>query len=113
VTVRRIINWAIGLPVAIIVIAFCVANRQPVRVSFDPFRTDFPWAMMDMPLWALFFAGIFFGLIAGWIACWLNQGKWRRALRESRTELQRGQDELVRLRRDVAEAREQLPVDRQ
>ena len=28
---RRIINWTIGLPVAIILIAFCVANRAKMR----------------------------------------------------------------------------------
>jgi hypothetical protein len=106
---RRILNWAIGLPIAIIVIGLAVANRQWIRVSFDPIHHDFPWATLDLPLWALFFAGLFFGLIAGWIAAWFNQGKWRRALREHRADLQRHQDELQRLRRE-SEARERLPA---
>ena len=55
---------------------------------------------MFMPLWALFFAGIFFGMIAGWIACWFGQGKWRRAAKEARIDLQRAQDEAQRLRRE-------------
>ena len=108
-TVRRLINWAIGLPVAVIVIAFCVANREWVRISFDPFRKDSPWATMDLPLWTLFFAGIFVGIIAGWVAAWINQGKWRRALRHTRADLQRNQDEIVRLRRET-ESRERLPA---
>lgn len=99
-TFRRIINWAIGLPVVIIVIAFCVANRQWVEVSFDPFSKTAPLATMFMPLWALFFVGIFFGLIAGWLACWFAQGKWRRAARQARTDLQRAQDEALRFKRD-------------
>ena len=106
---RRILNWVIGLPLAIIVIAFCVANREWIRISFDPIHNDFPWATIDMPLWVLFFAGIFFGIIVGWLAAWFNQGKWRRALREHRTELQRHQDEIARLRRE-AETRERLPI---
>ena len=35
-TFRRIINWVVGLPIAVIVIAFCVANRQWIEISFDP-----------------------------------------------------------------------------
>lgn len=99
-TFRRIINWAIGLPIAVIVIAFCVANRQWVEISFDPFSRESPFATMYMPLWALFFIGIFFGMIAGWIACWFGQGKWRRATKEARIDLQRAQDEAQRLRRE-------------
>jgi hypothetical protein len=109
VTFRRIINWAIGLPIAVIVIAFCVANRQWVEVSFDPLSRTTPFATMYMPLWALFFVGIFFGMIAGWIACWFAQGKWRKATREARTDLQRAQDETQRLRRDQQD-RPNLPV---
>ena len=99
-TFRRIINWAIGLPIAIIVIAFCVANRQWIEISFDPFSRTTTVASMYMPLWALFFMGIFFGMLAGWIACWLGQGKWRRAAKEARIDLQRAQDEAQRLRRE-------------
>lgn len=99
-TFRRAINWAIGLPIVVIVIAFCVANRQWIEVSFDPFSRTAPLATMFMPLWALFFAGIFFGLIAGWIACWLGQGKWRRAARQARGDLQRAHDDAQRFKRE-------------
>jgi hypothetical protein len=100
VTFRRVINWAIGLPIAVVVVAFCVANRQWVEVSFDPFSRESPLATMFMPLWALFFIGIFFGMIAGWIACWLGQGKWRRAAKEARIDLRHAQDEALRLRHE-------------
>lgn len=99
-TARRIINWAIGLPIAVIVIAFCVANRQWIEVSFDPFSKTAPFATMFMPIWALFFVGIFFGLIAGWLACWFAQGKWRRAARQARADLQSAQDEAQRFKRE-------------
>lgn len=108
-TFRRIINWAIGLPIAVIVIAFCVANRQWIEVSFDPFSKAAPFATMFMPLWALFFIGIFCGMIAGWIACWFGQGKWRRAAKEARSDLQRAQNEAQRLKRDD-EDRSNLPT---
>jgi NhaP-type Na+/H+ or K+/H+ antiporter len=100
-TLRRILNWAIGLPIAIVVVAFAVANRQWITVSFDPLSRDAPFAAIDMPLWTLFFGGIFFGLIAGWIAAWFAQGKWRRAAREARIELLRAQDEKARMKQEL------------
>ena len=99
-TFRRVINWAIGLPIAVVTIAFCVANRQWIEVSFDPFSRESPFATMQMPVWALFFIGIFCGMVAGWIACWLGQGKWRRAAKDARTDLQHAQAEAQRLRRE-------------
>lgn len=106
---RRALHWIIGLPIVAIIAAFAVANRQWIDVSFDPLSRDAPRAMITMPLWSLFFCGIFVGLVAGWLACWLAQKKWRRAAREARAELLRGQDELARLRRDAA-ARHSLPT---
>jgi len=93
----------VGLPIAVIVIAFCVANRQWIEISFDPFSRTSPFATMFMPLWALFFLGLFFGMIAGWIACWFAQGKWRKATKEARGDLQRAQSEAERLRREQQE----------
>jgi lipopolysaccharide assembly LapA-like protein len=98
---QRILRWTIGLPIAIIVVSFAIANRQWITVSFDPFSRDAPFAAMDMPLWALFFCGVFFGLIAGWIACWIAQSKWRRSARDTRRELARTQSEASELRREV------------
>ncbi len=88
---QRIFRWTIGLPVAVIVISFAVANRQWVTVSFDPFSREAPFAAMDVPLWVLFFCGIFFGMVAGWTACWFAQGKWRRSARDLRRELKLSQ----------------------
>lgn len=97
---RRFLNWVAGVPIAIIVIGFAVANRQWVAISFDPFTQQSPWASIDLPLWALLFCGILIGVIAGWIACWLAQGKWRRAAKEARVELRQAQDETERLKHD-------------
>jgi uncharacterized integral membrane protein len=98
---QRILRWTIGLPIAIIVISFAIANRQWITISLDPFSRDAPFAAMDMPLWVLFFCGVFFGLIAGWIACWTSQGKWRRSAKETRRDLVRAQQEASQLRREV------------
>ena len=98
---QRILRWTIGLPIAIIVVSFAIANRQWITVSFDPFSKDAPFAVIDLPLWALFFCGVFFGLIAGWIACWFAQSKWRRSAKDTRKDLVRTQAESSQLRRDI------------
>ncbi len=97
---QRILRWTIGLPIAIVVVSFAIANRQWITISFDPFSRDAPFAAMDMPQWVLFFCGVFFGLIAGWIACWLAQSKWRRSAKDTRKELVRAQEETSQLRRE-------------
>ena len=99
-TVKRFFNWLVGLPVAVVAIVFAVANRQWITVSFDPLNRDQPFAAVGMPLWVLFFCGIFVGLLAGWAAAWLAQGKWRKAAREARIDLVRAQNEHERLKRD-------------
>lgn len=105
---RRALNWIIGVPIVAVIAAFAVANRQWIEVSFDPLSREAPRAVISMPLWSLFFCGVFVGLIAGWLACWIAQKKWRRAAREARAELQHGQDELRKLRRDSA-SQQSLP----
>ncbi|MCX7349725.1 MAG: hypothetical protein NTZ54_09435 [Alphaproteobacteria bacterium] len=60
-TLKRILNWVVGLPIAIIGVGFAVANREWVTVSFDPINRAQPFATVNMPLWALFFAGVLFG----------------------------------------------------
>ena len=100
---RRALNWIAGLPAALIAIAFAVANRDWVRVSFDPFSRADPFAYANMPLWALLFSGIFLGLICGWLGCWIAQGRWRRQARTARQEAQRANAELSEVKRQLPE----------
>lgn len=100
---RRILRWAVGLPIIILVVSFAVANRRWVTLSLDPFSQEAPKLAMDMPLWLLFFFGILVGLIVGWVASWFAQGKHRKAAREARTEAASLQAELAELRRSRVE----------
>lgn len=84
---KQILSWIIGLPAAIVLIAFALANRTLVNVSFDPLSGAAPEFAISVPLWALLFAGIFLGLIIGWVGSWINQSKWRKAAREARSTL--------------------------
>jgi hypothetical protein len=96
---KRFFNWFIGLPLAVLVIVFAVANRQWVTVSLDPLHRDAPRLAIEMPMWVLFFCGAFAGIFAGWSAAWFAHRKWHRAARDARIELLRTQTEHERLKR--------------
>jgi uncharacterized integral membrane protein len=85
----RILRWAIGLPVVILVAAFAVANRQSVVLSLDPFHETDPVWSVQLPLWLLFFLGAFVGLLIGYAASWWAQGKHRKLARERHREIAR------------------------
>jgi uncharacterized integral membrane protein len=100
---RRLLKWIIGLPVALFAIAFAVANRKPVTLSFDPMSQDAPFASMVMPLWLLFFIGTIVGVLVGWLGCWMAQGKWRKRAREQEAEVKRLLTERDRAARDTVD----------
>lgn len=78
---RKIIAALILVPLAIVIIAFAVANRQGVTLSLDPFGASAPAASLSLPLFALVMATLIIGVIAGGIAAWLGQRQWRRRAR--------------------------------
>ncbi len=91
---RKIVAAVILVPLAIIIIAFAVANRQPVTVSFDPFSAGEPAAALTLPLFVLVILLLIVGVLVGGAASWLQQGRWRGTAR--------------RLERDVHRLREKL-----
>jgi uncharacterized membrane protein YciS (DUF1049 family) len=97
---KRVVNWVVGLPIALIAIGFAVANRQWISISFDPFNRTHPFALIEMPLWALFFCGVFVGMLAGGLVVWLAQGKHRKAERQAKIELVRTQQQFEREKRE-------------
>jgi uncharacterized integral membrane protein len=97
--IRKIVKALILVPLAIILIAFAVANRQTVTVSFDPFDKADPAFSLALPLYVLILALVIAGVIVGGIAAWMRQGRWRwRArLAESKArELRSENDQLKR-----------------
>jgi uncharacterized integral membrane protein len=85
---RRIIAAIVLVPLAVIFIAFAVANRETVRVSFDPFGGHDPAATVSLPLFALVVVLLIVGVLIGGVASWLRQGKWRGAARRFEREQQ-------------------------
>jgi len=91
---RKIVTGIILVPLAIVIIAFAVANRQMVTVSFDPFSSVSPAYAATLPLFVLIFILLIVGVIIGGVAAWIGQAKWRRGHR-------RLDDEVRQLRSEV------------
>jgi uncharacterized integral membrane protein len=96
---RKILTAVIVIPLAVIIIAFAVANRQAVTVSFDPFSAAHPAYAVTVPLFILLFVVLILGVIVGGIAAWLNQSAWRRTARKLDADMRALHDELEALRR--------------
>jgi uncharacterized integral membrane protein len=97
----KIVVWT---PVAILALAFAVANHQVVKVSFDPFSEgDIEAFAITAPLFLILFLAVIVGVLAGGGATWLAQGKYRKAARQNRAEAER--------LRGVAEASKPAPGD--
>src|SRR3974377_751757 len=76
---RRIGTALIVVPLAAIIIAFAVANRQTAMVSFEPLSSTSHAYAVTLPLFAVIPAVLILGVLTGGAAAWLRQGKWRRS----------------------------------
>ena len=84
---RKIVAALILVPLAVIIVAFAVANRQVVTVSLDPFGGSAPAASLTLPLFALVIVLLIIGVLIGGTAVWLRQGRWRRTARRLEREI--------------------------
>jgi len=88
--------WLIFLPVAVVVVALAVVNRDPV-----PFGIGFG-ADWQVPLFLLLLAAGLLGILVGGTGAWLAGGRSRRRARRARAEAAKAQDELAVERRKAA-----------
>lgn len=99
---RKFLTALVVIPLALIFIVFAVANRHSVTVSFDPFNAADPSIGVTLPLFVVIIAVAIFGVIAGGIASWFNQGRWRRAAKRHRADADRMRRQLDDMREHVA-----------
>ncbi|HEX8829455.1 MAG TPA: LapA family protein [Xanthobacteraceae bacterium] len=99
--VRNLIAALILVPLAIIIIAFAVANRQIVTVSLDPFSAEHPAASVALPLFGLIIVFLIVGVLIGGIAAWLRQARWRRTARRLEREAGALRGEIEEFKRTV------------
>jgi uncharacterized integral membrane protein len=98
-TLRRIVAAIVLVFLAVLIIAFAVANRQDVTVSLDPFNSSPPAASVTRPLFVVVIAVLILGVVIGGIAAWLRQTKWRRTARRLEREATALRGEIDTLKR--------------
>jgi uncharacterized integral membrane protein len=96
---RKIVAAVILIPLAVVIVAFAVANRQIVTVSLDPFSSEHPASTLTLPLFALIIVLLIAGVVIGGVAAWLRQAKWRRVARRLEREVEELRREVASLRR--------------
>jgi uncharacterized integral membrane protein len=106
---RRIVTAVIVIPLAVVIIAFAVANRQVVTVSFDPFSSANPAYAASLPLFVLIFILVILGVIVGGAAAWVRQSPWRRTARKLDADVRALHDELEAIRRQFGARGASLP----
>jgi uncharacterized integral membrane protein len=94
----RVLKLLIAIPAALAIVLFAVANRQVVRVSFDPLSREAPVASLDVPLFMVVLAALAAGVLIGGIAAWLAQGHHRKAERQLKREVSRLSSETAALK---------------
>ena len=102
--ILRILSFLILAPLAVLLVVFCVANREAVPVSFDPIGT-MPQFAFEAPLFVLLLGGIIVGLLLGGLGTWMTQGHYRtkasnrrREIENLRHEVELSNERLRRLR---------------
>src|SRR3954468_21050903 len=104
---RKFLTALVVIPLGIFFVIFAVANRHLVTVSFDPFNSVAPTVAVTLPLFVVIIAFAMLGVLAGGMASWFRQGKWRRAARQHEADARQARSQLADLRGQVARDQQQ------
>lgn len=85
--INRLLNFAVYIPLAIVLVALAVANREPVSFTVDPFNPGNPALTMKLPLFVWLFGALVIGLVIGSVVTWFRQGHYRKLARERADEV--------------------------
>ena len=96
----RIVRLLLGLVALIVIVAFAVANRQPVDISFAPFPIT-----VELPLYGAFLFGLVVGVLVGGIGVWLGGLSRRRQARRLRSKVWALENQLQLLKQQEERAR--------
>jgi uncharacterized integral membrane protein len=95
---RKFLTALVVIPLGIFFVIFAVANRHLVTVSFDPFNSATPTVAVTLPLFVVIIAVAMLGVLAGGMATWFRQGRFRRAARRNEAEVREVRTQLADLR---------------
>ena len=106
---KKIVNLLILLPLGVILIVFCVANRQSVTLAFNPFRPEDQVLAVSAPFFVFLVVALIAGMLIGSAATWFSQGKHRKRARSQSREAVRWQTEADKHRSRAEQIAGQLP----
>jgi uncharacterized integral membrane protein len=90
---KNFLKLLVLAPIAALLLIFAFANRQMVSVSFDQFESDIVGFAITAPLFVILILAVMLGVVAGGVATWFAQGKYRKAARQNRAEAERLRNE--------------------
>ncbi|MBZ9757186.1 DUF1049 domain-containing protein [Mesorhizobium sp. ESP6-5] len=79
---NRFMLIVVFVPLAIILIALAVANREVVAFTLDPFNPGNPKLTLTLPLFIFLFLALAIGMVVGSLATWVKQGHYRKLARQ-------------------------------
>ncbi|KAA0700030.1 LapA family protein [Neorhizobium sp. P12A] len=106
---KKIVNLLVLIPLGVILIVFCVANRQAATVAFNPFRPEDQVLAVHAPLFVFLFVALILGMLIGAAATWFSQGRHRKRARTEAREAIRWQAEADRHRSRAEQIAGHLP----
>jgi uncharacterized integral membrane protein len=80
--VNRFVLIVVFVPLAVILIALAVANRELVAFTVDPFNPGNPALTLTLPLFIFLFLALGIGMVIGSLATWFRQGRYRKLARQ-------------------------------
>ncbi|SKA02889.1 lipopolysaccharide assembly protein LapA domain-containing protein [Consotaella salsifontis] len=95
--VSKVISFVILVPIAVVLIIFCVANREMTTLSLDPLGT-LPQLQLSAPLFVLLMGFLIVGVFLGGIGTFVTQAHYRRAAFRRKHELERARNEAEEAR---------------
>jgi uncharacterized integral membrane protein len=98
---RKLILALVVVPLGVILVALAVVNRKPVELLLDPFGGAEPNFSLQAPLFLFLLGAFAVGLVAGGIATWLGQGKWRRTAKVEAREARQWRRQADRLEKEL------------
>jgi len=105
---RKFLTVLIVVLLGLIFVAFAIANRHPVTVSFNPL--DPSDAALSLPLFVLLIMVAILGVVVGGGATWFGQRHWRRAARRHAAEARAAKAELADSRGAARADPQRLPA---
>ncbi len=95
---KRLFKLLFLIPVALVLLALAEANRHSVTIFLDPFAGPTPeGTQIAVPLYIVMLLAAMVGIVLGGAATWWEQGKYRRAARRAKSEVESLRAELARL----------------